>query len=32
MPAKAEELRRRLHEWRKAVGAQMPTPNPEYKP
>jgi arylsulfatase A-like enzyme len=26
MPEKAEELKRRLHEWREAVGAQMPTP------
>jgi arylsulfatase A-like enzyme len=26
MPEKAEELTRRLHEWREAVGAQMPTP------
>ena len=31
MPEKAEELRKRLHAWRKAVGAQMPTPNPDYK-
>ena len=31
MPEKAEELRKRLHGWRKAVGAQMPTPNPDYK-
>lgn len=28
MPEKAEELRGRLHAWRKAVGAQMPTPAP----
>jgi arylsulfatase A-like enzyme len=26
MPEKAEELTTRLHEWREAVGAQMPTP------
>jgi arylsulfatase A-like enzyme len=32
MPEKAAELRERLHGWRKAVGAQMPTPNPDYKP
>jgi hypothetical protein len=32
MPEKAAELRDRLHAWRKAVGAQMPTPNPNYKP
>ena len=27
-PEKAAELRKMLHDWRKAVGAQMPTPNP----
>jgi arylsulfatase A-like enzyme len=32
MPAKVEELRNRLHAWRKEVGAQMPTPNPAYDP
>ncbi len=32
MPAKAAELRQRLHDWRRAVGAQMPTPNPNYQP
>jgi arylsulfatase A-like enzyme len=31
-PKKAEELRARLHAWRKEVGAQMPTPNPNYNP
>jgi len=31
-PAKAAELRKMLHDWRKAVGAQMPLPNPYYKP
>jgi arylsulfatase A-like enzyme len=31
-PAKAAELRDQLHAWRKAVGAQMPTPNPAYQP
>jgi arylsulfatase A len=32
MPAKVDELRKRLHAWRKEVGAQMPTPNPKYDP
>lgn len=32
MPAKADELRARLHAWRKDVGAQMPTRNPNYDP
>jgi hypothetical protein len=32
MPAKVDELRKRLHEWRKEVGAQMPTRNPAYDP
>jgi arylsulfatase A-like enzyme len=32
MPEKADALRKRLHAWRKAVGAQMPTPNPNYQP
>ena len=32
MPAKATELRAKLHAWRKAVGAQMPAPNPDYDP
>jgi arylsulfatase A-like enzyme len=31
-PAKVEELRTRLHNWRKEVGAQMPTRNPNYDP
>lgn len=30
MPQKVDELRARLHAWRKDVGAQMPTPNPGY--
>ncbi|MBM4039679.1 MAG: sulfatase [Planctomycetes bacterium] len=30
MPEKAAELRKKLDDWRKAVGAQMPTPNPNY--
>ncbi len=32
MPEKADELRRKLHVWRAAVGAQAPTPNPDYDP
>ena len=32
LPEKVKELRGRLHAWRKAVGAQMPTPNPNYRP
>jgi len=32
MPDKAAELRGRLAAWRTAVGAQMPTPNPNYEP
>jgi hypothetical protein len=32
MLEKAKELRDQLAAWRKAVGAQMPTPNPNYKP
>ncbi|MGD0094404.1 MAG: sulfatase-like hydrolase/transferase, partial [Planctomycetota bacterium] len=32
MPEKAAELRKRLHDWRAAVNAQMPTPNPDYDP
>jgi arylsulfatase A len=28
---KAAELREMLHEWRKSVNAQMPTPNPDYR-
>jgi hypothetical protein len=31
-PKKVEELRHRLHAWRTEVGAQMPTPNPDYNP
>jgi len=31
-PGKVEQLRSRLHAWRKEVGAQMPTPNPDYDP
>ena len=32
MPQKAAELRKMLHDWRTRVGAQMPTPNPDYDP
>ncbi len=32
MPDKAAGLRKKLDDWRKAVGAQMPTPNPNYDP
>jgi arylsulfatase A-like enzyme len=32
MPEKTKELRDKLHTWRQAVGAQMPTANPAYKP
>jgi len=31
MPAKAEELRENLHQWRKSMNAQMPKVNPQYK-
>lgn len=31
MPEKANELRDKLHAWRQAVGAQMPTVNPAYR-
>jgi arylsulfatase A len=32
MVAKAQQLRDELHAWRSRVGAQMPTPNPNYDP
>ena len=32
MPEKARELQRYLADWRASVGAQMPTPNPNYEP
>lgn len=32
MPDKAAELRKRLHDWRATVDAQLPTPNPNYDP
>jgi arylsulfatase A len=31
-PERAAALRNRLHAWRREVGAQMPTPNPNYDP
>jgi len=31
-PQRVAELRSRLHAWRKEVGAQMPTPNPNHNP
>ena len=31
-PAKADELRKMLHQWRKDVDAQIPKPNPDYDP
>jgi len=31
-PEKAAELRKKLADWRTSVGAQMPTPNPNYDP
>ena len=30
--AKATELKAKLHAWREAMGAQLPTPNPDYDP
>jgi len=32
LPQKVDELRSRLHEWQREVGAQMPPPNPNYDP
>jgi len=31
-PEQASQLRTKLHAWREQIGAQMPTPNPEYDP
>ena len=31
-PEKAAALRALLHDWRKEIKAQMPTPNPAYNP
>jgi uncharacterized sulfatase len=30
MPQKARELQKKLADWRRTVGARMPTPNPKY--
>lgn len=30
--SRAEKMRKRLHDWRRDAGAQMPTPNPNYDP
>ena len=30
-PEKARELQKKLADWRASVGAQMPTPNPNYE-
>jgi arylsulfatase A-like enzyme len=32
MPERAASLREKLHSWRTATGAQMPSPNPDYDP
>jgi len=32
MPDQAAALRRKLHQWRASVGAQLPAPNPDYRP
>ena len=32
LPDKARELKRKLNNWRRSVGAQMPTPNPSPRP
>ncbi len=32
LPDQAAALRRKLHDWRDRVGAQMPTPNPDFDP
>ncbi len=32
MPEKAQALREKLRAWRESVGAQMPSPNPDYDP
>jgi arylsulfatase A-like enzyme len=32
MPEKAAEMRKLLADWRRSVGVQMPTPNPDYDP
>lgn len=32
LPDKTKQLTKQLHAWRQSVGAQMPTPNPDYDP
>ena len=32
LPEKADQLQKMLADWRRAVGARMPTPNPKYDP
>ena len=32
LPKKTATLRAALHEWQRSIGAQMPTPNPDYDP
>jgi hypothetical protein len=32
LPEKRDELLARLRQWRERVGAQMPSPNPNYDP
>jgi hypothetical protein len=32
LAGKAAELKKLLHDWRKSVDAQMPGPNPNYRP
>jgi arylsulfatase A len=32
LPDKADQLRQRLHDWRKDVGAALPSPNPNFQP
>ena len=32
MPEKAAALKQKLHDWRTRVGAQMPSPNPDFDP
>ena len=31
LPDRANQLRHRLHDWRKDVGAALPSPNPNFK-
>lgn len=32
LPGKADELRRKLHEWQESIEAAIPVPNPDYVP